>query len=165
MANVVSITGIKSVVRNLRKADNKLGQGFVRGAKLAGLMLQRESQDRVPIDYGILRASAYTRAEGSLFKTVVRVGYTANYALYIHELVDNSKGLFIPRREHNANSRTHNGRTFRRAGKPGNRGYYWDPYPRSGPKFLENPAKEMAPEMRKVIAANMHVTRSFLSSL
>ena len=36
-------------------------------------------------DTGNLRGSAFTRATGNGFETIVTVGYTASYAIYVHE--------------------------------------------------------------------------------
>lgn len=55
------------------------------GLKAVGLYFQRESQKLVPVDTGALRNSAFTRAEGSGFDTEISVGYTVNYAIYVHE--------------------------------------------------------------------------------
>jgi hypothetical protein len=67
-------------------------KGLRRGLLKAGLALQRESMKIVPIQTGNLRNSAFTRSEGSGFQTVVIVGYTAKYALFVHEILDNAHG-------------------------------------------------------------------------
>lgn len=67
---------------------NKLSGAVEAGLKAAGLYIQLESQKIVPVDEGILHNSAFTRAEppkGGGLKTTVRVGYTAEYAVYVHE--------------------------------------------------------------------------------
>lgn len=61
-------------------------------------------------------------------RVLVIVGFTANYALFVHEDME-MKLAGQPR--------------------PGGRGMYWDPQG-SGPKFLENPAKELAGELGKI---------------
>jgi hypothetical protein len=94
------------------------------GLKTAGLFLQRASQLLVPVDFGVLKASAFTRAEGKGFATVVNVGYTAFYAMFVHENVEmKQKGQ--PRR-------------------PPSKGNYWDPAGRGQAKFLEAPARDSA---------------------
>lgn len=54
----------------------------------------------------------------------VVVGYTASYALYVHENME-MKWKGEPRK------------------KP-HKGRYWDPQDKAGPKFLEGPARELA---------------------
>ena len=114
-----------------------MGVGCNRGLKKAGLLLQRESQKVVPVDLGVLKASAFTRETGAGFATVVYVGYTAAYAIYVHELV----GMKLK-------------------GQPrggGHKGKYWDPQGRGQAKFLEEPARRLAPELRKIILENMKI--------
>lgn len=132
----VYVRGVEQVVGNLRRMDDKLKVGFVRGAKLAGLALQRESQRLVPVEFGVLRASAFTRHEGTGWDTQVNVGYTAAYALYVHEAAMKLKGL--PRRP-----------------SPPHKGLYWDPQGRAQSKFLEAPARRMASTLRGIILAQM----------
>ncbi len=62
-------------------------------------------------------------------------GFTANYALYVHENLEmRLKGLPRP---------THGGAS---------RGYYWDPQGQAGPKFLEGPARELKDEVAKIVS-------------
>ncbi len=78
-------TGVNEVIRNLRKAGALLANEVGVNLKKAGLFLQGKSQEIVPVDLGPLKNSAFTRAEGKGFKTDVRVGYTMEYAPYVHE--------------------------------------------------------------------------------
>lgn len=50
-------------MREMIKADLKSGKTFEQALMRAGLFLQRESMQRVPVEYGNLRASAFTRLE------------------------------------------------------------------------------------------------------
>lgn len=55
-------------------------------------------------------------------KASVLVGYTAAYALYVHENLE-----------------------MKLAGQPrSTKGYYWDPQGQAKPKFLEDPARELS---------------------
>jgi hypothetical protein len=110
MARVKGITGVKEVLANLRKADYVFGKGIERGLKRAGLWLQGLSQQFVPVDTGNLKNSAFTRASGKGMKTDVFVGYTAAYAVYVHEMLDNkhkmgkiAKFLELPMRSNREN--------------------------------------------------------------
>jgi hypothetical protein len=138
MANMNQLTGLAEVLKKLKENQKRLGEGCERGLKKAGLALQRESQKLVPVDLGNLKASAFTRHSGEGLKTVVEVGYTASYALYVHEAVGMKlKGL--PRTG------------------TGAKGNYWDPQGRGQAKFLEEPARRMEPELRKIIADEMKI--------
>lgn len=131
MANVNYITGAQGIIRGFKTRNNRLASGTARGLKIAGLHLQRVSQTKVPIEYGILKASAYTRATGSGFSTVVNIGYTAAYAIFVHENIMMA-GKGRPR--------------------PSGRGNYWDPNGQA--KFLEGPARTERRVMRKIIWDN-----------
>ncbi len=86
MANLVKVTGVKNVIANIKRVNVKFGIGVERGLKKAGLLIQRESQKIVPVDVGNLRGGAFTRnIGGRAFDTDVIVGYTADYAVYVHE--------------------------------------------------------------------------------
>jgi hypothetical protein len=106
------------------------------GLKRAGLFVQRESQRLVPVDTGNLKASAFTRTIKTASGDVdVLVGYTAAYALYVHEMEPASPQWGRPR-----------------SGKK--RGAYWDPANRGGPKFLERVVRTRRPEILKIIRAS-----------
>lgn len=129
MANIAFVTGVSAILRNLKTRNAQLEAGVQRGLKKAGLALQRESQRVVPVDTGNLKASAFTRAEGAGYDTTVHVGYTAAYALHVHENVE-----------------------MKLKGQPRNtQGRYWDPQGRGQAKFLEEPARRMEGELRRII--------------
>lgn len=133
------VTGVETVISNIVMMDARLASGLNRGLRLAGLALQRESQILAPVEFGLMRASAYTRAEGSGWKTEVFVGYTSRYALYVHEQVAMKlKGL-------------------PRVPNPPHKGNYWDPQSRAQAKFLEAPARTMADALRKIIVGQMKI--------
>jgi hypothetical protein len=84
---MTQITGLRQFGANLRRKEVQMGAALQRGLVRAGLQLQRLSQRRAPVDTGDMRNSAFTRIEDgtSGAKTVVRVGYTQSYAIYVHE--------------------------------------------------------------------------------
>lgn len=137
MAQVTAIRGVAEVLKNLRAKQRMMGEQCSRGLRRAGLFLQRESQLRVPVDFGVLKSSAYTRANGKGWSTKVNVGYTASYAVYVHENVE-MKWKGLPRK----------GKTV--AGKK-RKGRYWDPQGRGQAKFLEEPSRTLAPRIRQII--------------
>ncbi len=77
----------------------------------------------------------------------VAVGFTAAYALYVHENMEiwppgmRLKGL--PRGGGTV-------KAGKRKGQP-KRGFYWDPQGKAGPKFLEGPAREMREVFARII--------------
>ena len=132
MAKLVQILGEKEILANMKGQTIFIGLRAAAGLKAAGLLLQRASQLLVPVDESNLKPSAFTRATGVGFGTSVRVGYTAGYALFVHELVGMKlKGKPRPKRQDTG----------------GDRGLYWDPQGRAQAKFLEEPARRLRPAM------------------
>ncbi len=85
MTIIIKLTGVGKVVRELRKGGKKKREALARGMMRAGLFLQRESQKIVPVDTGALRNSAFTRKTGTPRRPQVSVGYTVDYAIFVHE--------------------------------------------------------------------------------
>lgn len=83
---------------------------------------------------GIKEVNAMLERKKIVLPTVtVLVGYTAKYALFVHENMEASTlGKGIPR--------------------PSGLGVYWGP-PQYGPKFLEGPAREFAKDIVNVITS------------
>ncbi len=130
-----SVKGVNEVIHNLRKTEKNHGVGVERGLKKGGLLIQRESQLEVPRDLGVLANSAFTRAQGKGFDCSVIVGYTAGYAIYVHENLDAAHGT-----EFNEKYAAEIA-----AGIEDNRG------PRQKAKFLEDPANANAGRVVKFI--------------
>lgn len=86
MASMSKVRGVAAAIRAL-KAEKQLIMERARiGLKKAGLHLQRASQKIVPVEFGVLKNSAFTRDESDMPRKIrVIVGYTASYAIYVHE--------------------------------------------------------------------------------
>ena len=86
---MAAITNIPAIKAQMLKDLNRRMPGLTRGLKKCGLLLQRESMKIVPVDKGNLKASVFTRSENDNTPfVVVYVGYTAAYAIYVHENLD-----------------------------------------------------------------------------
>jgi hypothetical protein len=86
MAVLTTISGVNTVINNLRRSRRVLGDRVSVGLRKGALFLQRKSQEIVPVDLNNLRPSAFTRNVGGKgFQTDMVVGYTADYAVYVHE--------------------------------------------------------------------------------
>lgn len=130
MANTKNVKGVDQVLSNIDKVKAQFGSGFKKGLTRAALHLQSASQKLTPVDTGNLRASAFTRVTGSGMAAKATVGYTAFYALFVHELVEMKlKGQ--PR--------------------PGGRGHFWDPQGKAQAKFLETPMRTEKDKLRQLI--------------
>lgn len=84
---------IATVIRAVRDKQGAFEKAVPTGLKAAALVLQRKSQELVPVQYGILKRSAETVVEGTGLKTTAKVRYSASYALYVHENLDVAHGI------------------------------------------------------------------------
>lgn len=107
MASMIAIRGVSDIRRALASADKQIASNMRRGLAKAALLLQRYSQEVVPIDTSNLKNSAGTRLIGSGWDSDAIVFYTAAYAVYVHERTDlkhapgkQAKFLEGPMREH-----------------------------------------------------------------
>lgn len=117
-----------AAIKDLNDDIARIKNRTLAGLLAAGLFVQGEAQRRVPIHFGILRASAYTRVAGD-DKNSVEVGFSAAHALWIHEDVE-MKWKGKPRRD--------------------GIGEYWGPSGQA--KFLENVLTEQEDEILRIVA-------------
>jgi hypothetical protein len=141
----MKISGALTVLKNLRRATTLIGSGAEIGLIRGGLMIQALSQKEVPVELSNLKNSAFTRkVGGSGLSADVVVGYTASYAVYVHENLDAAHGA-----EYNQKHRDEirNGETHSRGAN-------------QKAKFLEDPLKENRHEVinhvKKAINEEMH---------
>ena len=138
--------GADQIRERLERYQSALGRALENGLLKAGETLQRDSQERVPVNTGHLKASAFTRLDGAGLNSNVLVGYTADYALFVHEAV----GMKLK------------GQPRARGTRPGGKGWrgrYWDPQGRAQPKFLEGPAYELRGTMFGIIQRELDRVR------
>lgn len=81
----MSVQRLKHIKAALKKRPGMTATALRRGLFRAGLFLQRESQKIVPVEFGVLKASANTRLEGDGLSSEAIVSYGAEYAIYVHE--------------------------------------------------------------------------------
>lgn len=87
--NKIGIRGIREVSRNLGAQIGKHRHVTMRGLLRAASLIRRDMDKTpplIPVDTGNLRASWYSlpgRIGGAPF---VQIGFTADYAVYVHEM-------------------------------------------------------------------------------
>lgn len=138
------VDGVQRVAANLNRELRGVENRSRAGMWAAGLKVRAEAQRRVPVEFGNLRASAYTRfVEGSSrSKPTVEIGFTAKYAIYVHENVEERlRGLPRPPRR----------------GRSVGIGVYWGPRGRS--KYLESALQDLRGEVLRIVAAYAAVGR------
>lgn len=151
----IDIIGLKEVRARMRQARRDTAAGIARGLKQAGLWLQRESMAIVPIQFGFLRASAFTRAFGTGVDTYVIVGYTAKYAVYVHEDLEAAHGKAFNMKYAEEIAATEAGLTRSRDSRGRFVSQAANPYFRRGErqraKYLEEPARYGRGHMQQIV--------------
>lgn len=129
----MALRGTATMIRNIRVKAKGIQSSSRAAMEAAVLFVRRESMERVPVDYGHLKASHETEVFQSPASIRGEIRVTAAYALFVHESPMKLAGL--PR---------------------GNgRGFYWDPQGKATNKFLEkalfeNQAKIMSLFIKQV---------------
>jgi len=135
----IEVKGVNKLLADMIKKSVSISKnGTTLGMYLAGLHLQRTSQEMVPVETGNLKGLAFTESLTLGGTDVVLVGYrTSPYALYVHEQVAMKWRGKI--------------RKGTRADGSPRRGRYWDPQGKAGAKFLERPFTSEFTVMMKII--------------
>lgn len=93
MAKLANISGLNKVLQNLKTAKTTIARGVGRGLKKGGLHLLRATDKYTPVDLGALKNSKFCRnVGGSGFNVDIIVGFTVEYAVYVHEDMDKAHG-------------------------------------------------------------------------
>jgi len=82
------ITGFDKVIANLNKEVLKIEGLTMKGLIRSAFMIRRDMAVRpplIPIDLGNLNASWFITPFRTTTGPVVFIGFTANYAVYVHE--------------------------------------------------------------------------------
>jgi len=147
---VLEITGAPLVLRRLQAYNKRQERGCAQGLKKAGLMIKRESDLIIPVQLGHLRGSGFIRNVGSSgFRTDIVVGYTAEYAVYVHENLDAAHGKEFNVRHAQEIASAKGTKRGTAAGGMFNRGEGQQA------KFLERPAREKRYEALRIIRTEM----------
>ena len=136
----MKIEGLNKILTNLKElplAQGAIGKGVERGLKKSGLLIFRDAQKEVPVDTGNLKGSGFTRKlEGAGSTTKVGVGYTAAYAIKVHEDLSVAHGRAYNRKHADDIA----------AGLLSSRGE------NQKAKFLEDPAKRLRGDVLRIIS-------------
>lgn len=88
----VKIKGINEVLKNLSKEISNIEGDTFDGVKAAGLFIKGEAVERAPVEFGVLRNSAFTQAERRANGSAAKIGFTSKYAPFVHEAPMKLKG-------------------------------------------------------------------------
>ena len=86
----IEFSGLETVMKNLNQAVKDIGGARSRaGMRRALQFIKKESLALTPIDIGNLRGSVFTEVTNEGENIVGTIGYTAEYAVYVHEINKN----------------------------------------------------------------------------
>lgn len=137
MADSKYVKGLDETLKNLNDRLDAIPNKSMRGLLAGGLLVQRDAQKRVPVEYGVLRQSAFTRkAMNERAVKAVEVGFTAAYAPFVHENLEQKlKGK--PR--------------------PSGKGVYWGP--QGEPRFLATAVADNQDEIVQRVAESTEIKK------
>ena len=92
MARRVYFTGLKRVQANLTKEIRKIKGRTKQGLWIAAENIRREAQILTPVATGNLKGSAYVNAYNTPVGPGAEIGFTASYAVFVHEIQASHKG-------------------------------------------------------------------------
>lgn len=131
----------QEVQAKLRNRALQQMQNFRQSLYMAGLVLQSDSQELVPVQTGDLKNSAQTRLEQTDAGVVeVIVSYNTDYAGFVHENLEAAHGAAF-----NTKYAT------QIAEYGGNHPYYFNRREQEQAKFLESAARRNATKYRDII--------------
>lgn len=143
---MAKITRIQEVKKALAMAKAKHAKALYKGVYKAGLHLQRRSQKLVPVQTGVLKASAGTDMEGTGLTVSAVVFYATDYAIYVHENEDAAHGEDF-NRKYAVEIERHKGQHK----------YWFNRGPKQQAKFLETPLREDRTKLRRIISYEIEV--------
>ena len=84
------VKGMDNVLRNLNKEIKKIEGYSMKGLIRSAILIRRDmdkTSPLVPVDEGNLRSSWFIDPKRTRKGPSLRIGFTANYAWYVHEMV------------------------------------------------------------------------------
>jgi len=82
----MAIKGTARVIQNMSNRVRSIERRTVAGMWKAGLIVRQRSMQLTPVDTGNLKGSTFMHSATIKNMPVVKIGYTASYAMYVHEI-------------------------------------------------------------------------------
>ena len=86
MAAKIRLRGLQFAVKSLNREIKKIEGRTVKGLLAAAEFIEGESNEIVPHRKGVLLGSSFSDADVINGRPVARVGYTAEYSPWVHEM-------------------------------------------------------------------------------
>lgn len=82
----IEVKGLDRVEKMFTRLNRRGKIAFSRQLYIEAQRIIAEAQKLVPVKTGFLKRSAFTRSQGSAVRPTITAGYTAPYAVYVHEI-------------------------------------------------------------------------------
>lgn len=80
------VRGNKEILRNLRREVKLIDGDITSGLRVAAAFILGEAKAITPVQFGVLINSGFSGIGRSGRKILARVGFTASYAPFVHEM-------------------------------------------------------------------------------
>lgn len=130
MATKKEIASLNKVMKNLNNAINQIENRTMKGLINASIIIRRDMDKTpplIPIDTGNLRQSWFWTRTGTKKKPALIIGFSANYAVFVHEMV--GADFTSPRKRYRPGAKAR--------GPRGGKYIEYVPRQGAGPKFFE----------------------------
>lgn len=146
--------GIQQAIKRTQQIVGEItGEKAVRAIKSANFIIRTESASMTPIATSALINSQYDTVEVNGTRITGKIGYSANYALYVHNAPGTLKGQPRAHFGKTSNRSEFGPQQVREFGGGSLQGNYWDP---SGePKFLLKAGENTRELVEQVIKKEM----------
>ena len=140
---VTGIKGMDVVMSNLNREILAMKGRSMAGLIEASILIRRDMDKTpplIPVDTGNLRGSWFTTPFKKVVAIGLKLGFSANYAVFVHEMLGPGKPGF-------------------RYGPGKGRKRWYEPRPGGGPKFFEAALNRNHKQVLHIIAKNASIKR------
>lgn len=139
------VKGLDRVMKNLNREIKRIENRSMSGLIKSSVLIRKDMEDtspKIPVDTGNLRASWFTSTFYDGNNPGLLIGFTAAYAVYVHEMLGRKIEISSSGTEHKFRRKTIN----------------WS-RPGSGPKYLEAHVKSNTNNILKIIGEKAKIRR------
>jgi hypothetical protein len=86
------LVGGTQILKNFRKEVKNIKGDISTGLRLGLAHIEGEAVENAPVEFGVLRNSAFHWVRRTMRRISGRVGFTAEYAPFVHEMPEINKG-------------------------------------------------------------------------
>lgn len=85
---MAKVKGADKIAKNLKRKIKDIDGDLFAGLQAAAKFVEGESNENVPVKFGVLINSSFSGVKKLRNRILARIGYTAKYAEFVHEMPD-----------------------------------------------------------------------------